>query len=127
MPNFTGRSPDLRFNGPIFLPIPGREQWIPSIDPPRLQWRGRAGFSPASQFLTSKQLRLSEINPRAAVLSNEIYLGAMRVIMKIDVNRASADVKTKITMTICFVVNQDCPAPGERCSPSSQMAPYTIC
>ncbi len=49
MNDSAGRSPDLRIAGAVCLPIPSPEQWLLSTDPPRLQWRGRAGFSPASQ------------------------------------------------------------------------------
>jgi hypothetical protein len=38
----------LRFYEPVSLPIP-MDSGSRSTDPRRLQWRGRAGFSPASQ------------------------------------------------------------------------------
>jgi hypothetical protein len=54
----SGRSPDSRIFGPAAFPSRKAGQWRVA-GPPRLQWRGRAGFSPAS--------RLSAIAPEAKI------------------------------------------------------------
>ena len=49
----SGRSPDSRFLGLAAFPTSSVSGIVSS--PPRLQWRGRAGFSPASQLSSQKQ------------------------------------------------------------------------
>jgi len=51
----SGRSPDSRFIGLAAFPTSSVSGIVAS--PPRLQWRGRAGFSPASQLSSLKQER----------------------------------------------------------------------
>ena len=51
----SGRSPDSRFLGLAAFPTSSVSGIVAS--PPRLQWRGRAGFSPASQLSSLKQER----------------------------------------------------------------------
>ena len=52
----SGRSPDSRFIGLAAFPtlsVSGIQ-----ASPPRLQWRGRAGFSPASQLSSQQRQKL---------------------------------------------------------------------
>ena len=55
----SGRSPDSRFLGLAAFPTSSVSGIVAS--PPRLQWRGRAGFSPASQLSSRKSARSYEV------------------------------------------------------------------
>ena len=51
--NIIGRSPDLRING--WLPLPMlKTQWIFSNLPSRLQWRDRVGLAPTSLLVLNE-------------------------------------------------------------------------
>jgi small subunit ribosomal protein S20 len=50
------------------------EQWLDLTGPPRLQWRGRAGFSPASHVATKELSGPFENNTKAHVLFLEIEI-----------------------------------------------------
>jgi hypothetical protein len=50
--NIIGRSPDLRINGWLSLPML-KTQWIFANLPSRLQWRDRVGFTPTSLLVSN--------------------------------------------------------------------------